>query len=335
MRSVTLLLVLFLLKQINSKAQDTFSILAFDSITREIGAAGASCVDLYNFPGYSNDFICELMPDSGAIATQASYMPSNQYNARLRMVAGDSPSQIIAWLNANDVNANSSIRQYGVVALDRGYPRAAAFTGTNCMNYKNHIVGPNYTIHGNILLGQKVLDSIESGFKRTKGDLACKLMGAIKGANMVGADSRCAPNNSSSLFAFIKVTQPTDTFGKPSFLLSLKTHSNALIEPLDSLEKMFYRARNCQVNSAGIPKINMSNGTFVLVPNPAIEQVSIYAAGAFYNSQVLVYDVYGREIFKFEIDRIYRLDVSKWKKGIYFVELVNAGGRSKKKLVVN
>lgn len=319
----------------NVTAQDTFSILAFDSITREIGAAGASCLDLYNFPAYTNDFICELMPDSGAIATQASYMPSNQYNARLRMFAGDNPTQIMSWLNANDVQSNSSIRQYGVVALDRGYPRTAAFTGTNCLNYKNHIVGPNYTIHGNILLGQKVLDSIESGFKRAKGDLACKLMAALKGAKMVGADSRCAPNNSSSLFAFIKVTQPTDTFGKPSFLLSLKTHSNALIEPLDSLEKMFNRAHNCTVNSAGIANYVGNIKDFAMVPNPAIEQVSIYVTGNFYNARGVVYDLYGREVLNFDIEKVYKLDVSKWKKGIYFVELKVGAASSKKKLVVN
>ena len=60
-----------------NNAQDTFSILAFDSITREVGAAGASCVDLFNYQ-ITNHFICELFPGVGAIATQASYLTSNQ-----------------------------------------------------------------------------------------------------------------------------------------------------------------------------------------------------------------------------------------------------------------
>src|SRR5688572_24867106 len=135
-----------------TKAQDTFSILAFDSISGEVGAAGASCVDLFSFPQFSNHFITDLFPAEGAIATQAYYLPANQVNARNQFIAGDSPTQLINWLQVNDDQSNSSVRQYGVVRMNMGYPRAAAFTGSNCMNYKNHIVGPNYTIQGNILL---------------------------------------------------------------------------------------------------------------------------------------------------------------------------------------
>jgi len=48
----------------------------------------------------------------------------------------------------------------GMVVLIGG-GRTAAYTGVNCTNYKNHITGPTYTIQGNILHGQKVLDSIK------------------------------------------------------------------------------------------------------------------------------------------------------------------------------
>ena len=330
-----LLLLLALNLRLILFSQDTFSILAFDSLTHEVGAAGASCVDLFQATGYSNDFICELFPDSGAIACQASYHAFNQAGARIRMRSGDSPSQLINWLSNNDINLNPSIRQYGVVELSNGSPRTAAFTGSNCMNYKNHIVGPNYTIHGNILLGQKVLDSMEAGFKRAKGDLACKLMGAIKGAKMVGADSRCAPYNTSSLFAFLKVMQPTDTFGKPSLLLSLKTHSNSSIEPIDSLEKMFNNTKVCLENSVNIPSRRSNLQSFSLVPNPSSDILRITAPGSHDVSHCRVYDLYGNEILKFEMGRLYNLNVSEWQKGIYIVEWVNGEGIINKKLVVN
>jgi hypothetical protein len=87
----TLVLAIFFLVSGKIKSQDTFSILAFDSITREVGAAGASCLDMFNFPQFTNDFICELFPDTGAIASQASYVAQNQAGARMRMRAGDSP----------------------------------------------------------------------------------------------------------------------------------------------------------------------------------------------------------------------------------------------------
>ena len=95
------------------------------------------------------------------------------------------------------------------------------------------------------MLGQKVLDSMESRFLKEPGDLACKLMAALQGANMVGADSRCGPNGTSSLFAFVKVAQPTDTFGNPSFNVSVRTAENARIEPIDSLQLKFDLEHNC------------------------------------------------------------------------------------------
>ncbi len=259
----------------NHRAQDTFSILAFDSLTGEVGAAGASCVDLFNFPGFSNHFICELFPGVGAIATQASYISTNQVNARNRMNLGDSPNQIISWLQNNDVQSNPSVRQYGVVRMMQDSVQTAAFTGSNCLAYKNHIVGPNYTIHGNILLGQHVLDSMEARFLREPGDLACKLMAAMQGANVIGADTRCASNGSSSLFAFIKVTLPGDVFGNPSFLLSLKTQSNAGIEPIDSLQRMFDAVKTCTVDWVSLNENAVAGTNWSFFPNPAKDNLNL------------------------------------------------------------
>src|SRR5215217_117700 len=203
-------LLLFLCPVIIVKAQDTFSIVAVDPVTGEVGAAGASCLDLYAFPFFADDFISELFPGIGAINTQASYTPGNQASARDRMNAGDNPAQIIDWLIAHDVSGNADIRQYGIVRLVKGSPQTAGYTGAACMDYKNHITGKTYCIQGNILLGRKVLDSMEARFNNEQGDLACKLMAALQGAKMIGADSRCTANGTSSLFAFVKVSKPAD-----------------------------------------------------------------------------------------------------------------------------
>ena len=252
MRPTILLILMVLFSFKGLKGQDTFSILAFDSISGEVGGAGASCVDLFSFPGFGNDFIIELFPGVGGIATQASYLAANQQNARARMNAGDSPKQLIAWLRANDVQQNPSVRQYGVVRMMKDSIQSAAHTGTACLNYKNHISGPNYSIQGNILLGPSVLDSMEARFLREPGDLACKLMAAMQGAKMIGADTRCAGNQTSSLFAFLKVSSPNDVFGNPSFLISLKTHANDGLEPIDSLQTLFDMARTCTVSTLGV-----------------------------------------------------------------------------------
>jgi uncharacterized Ntn-hydrolase superfamily protein len=318
------------------KAQDTFSILAYDSITREVGAAGASCLDLFT-TGFTDHFICELFPDTGAVACQAAYLPSNQNNARTRMRLGDNAPQIIAWLNANDVasqpNNNSTYRQYGAIRFNPAPKTLAAYSGTSCTDYKGHRVGPNYTIHGNILLGSQVLDSMEARFLHAEGDLACKLMAAMQGAKMVGADTRCTSNNSSSLFAFLKVSLPADTFGKPAFLISLRTHMNQQKEPIDSLQLLFDAVKACTVpNTSGIGKI-AGNGTFQIFPNPATQKVTIRIDNQ-EMSQAYIYDEVGKQVFSGSFRNEVVIPVRNWVLGVYYVHVKGSSGVSVKKLVI-
>lgn len=154
------------------RAQDTFSIVALDPATGEIGSAGASCLDNNQFPGSGGAYIIsDILPGRGAIHTQSFWIQANQQNARARMLEGLSPQAILDWLKANDPEGsfNAQRRQYGIVDFDPvgGGPRAAAFTGTLCFDYKAHIVGPTYAIQGNILLGQAILDSMEARFLNT------------------------------------------------------------------------------------------------------------------------------------------------------------------------
>jgi uncharacterized Ntn-hydrolase superfamily protein len=319
------------------KAQDTFSILAFDSITGEVGAAGASCVDLFQFTGYTNDFITELFPGEGAIATQASYLSTNQLNARAKFLAGDSPTQLISWLAVNDVQslANAQFRQYGVVRMNKGYPMSAAFTGTNCMNYKNHITRANYAIQGNILLGQLVLDSMEAGFNREKGDLACKLMSAMQGAKMIGADTRCAANGSSSLFAFLKVSLPADTFGSPSFLVSLKTPANAGIEPIDSLQKLFNTERSCDLNPVTVKEKSGNNSSVQIFPNPAKDRLIIRTEPSVKNKRCIVRNSLGKTIVDTSFQSLLNLDTVSWERGMFFIEIKTDRNTFIRKLILN
>ncbi|HSW55982.1 MAG TPA: DUF1028 domain-containing protein, partial [Ignavibacteriaceae bacterium] len=134
-------------------SQDTFSIVAVDTVTGEIGSAGASCVG--PFGGVGAFILSDVIEGIGGIHTQASWNSTNQQNARARMLQGFSPQQIIDWLVANDAQGNPTIRQYGIVDLTRN-GESAAYTGVNCLNYKSHVTGPGYAIQGNILLGQVI-----------------------------------------------------------------------------------------------------------------------------------------------------------------------------------
>lgn len=312
------LLLITLLISFNLTSQDTFSIVAVDSITGEVGSAGASCVDLTNFPGLPDHFLGELFPGLGAINSQAWYLQANQINARNRMNAGDTPSEIIDWLVNNDVNGQPGLRQYGIVAMVNGMPKSAAHTGSSTDDYKNHITGPNYSIQGNILLGQQVLDSMESRFLNAEGDLACKLMAALQGANMVGADSRCASNGTSSLFAFIKVAQPDDTFGNPSFVQSVRTSDAEGIEPIDSLQVLFDNVHNCVV--LGVNEKENFDNHFRVFPSPFKDRITIQNLSELdYKLELL--DANGNVVLKTTMKRRLEIDSSSYSTGMYFIKM--------------
>jgi uncharacterized Ntn-hydrolase superfamily protein len=326
---ILIILATFAIQTANS--QDTFSIVAVDSVTGEVGSAGASCVDLFQ-AGFSNDdFLGQLIPNVGAINTQAYYIPANQTNATTRMNLGETPSQIISWLVANDVQSQPEFRQYGIAAIVNGSPETAAHTGSSTDNYKNHIVGPNYSIQGNILLGQEVLDSMESRFLNESGDLACKLMAALQGANMTGADTRCNSNGTSSLFAFVKVAQPSDTFGNPSFNISVRTASNAGIEPIDSLQTKFDLTHNC--NTVGLIESKDFSKSFSIYPNPSSDYLTIDNKTE-ETYDLFLFDITGKLINQESIDKTKNLKVSHYKSGIYFLKITNNNRTVVKKVII-
>lgn len=219
-------------------SQDTFSIVAIDTVTGEVGSAGASCVDLTKTdlePG----FISQVLPGLGAINTQSFYLPLNQQHAAEQMQLGKTPQQILEWLIENDAQNNPHIRQYGMVAFVNGKCEAGAFTGKACMNWKGQIIGPNYAIQGNILLNDTVLARMEYNFLNTEGSLADKLMAALQGANIPGADKRCLADGTSSHFAFIKVAKPNDNANELYLDIGVKTAIGTSTEPIDSLQVLF------------------------------------------------------------------------------------------------
>lgn len=269
--------IFFLLSVCNFYSQHTFSIVAVDTLTGEIGSAGATCGDSIIWPGTSGAYIIsDILPGVGAIHSQSFWLASNQVNARVQMQQGGSPNQIISWLAANDVQNNPQSRQYGVVDYNNGSSRSAAFTGSSCFDYKNHILGPNYAIQGNILLGQQILDSMEYYFLNTNGCLPEKLMAAMNGAKVVGADTRCVVEGTSSLSAFLRMALPTDSYN--NLFLDINVAGTAPnIEPIDVLETKYDQWKNSHISycdSVSTIKITQKNNVEIH-PNPTNDLITI------------------------------------------------------------
>jgi uncharacterized Ntn-hydrolase superfamily protein len=325
-------ILLFILLSIMLRAQDTFSIVAVDTITGEIGSAGASCIDESQIEGGAI-IISDMIPGRGAIHTQSYWNSTNQQNAHNRMLEGMSPQEIIDWLATHDAQNNPAVRQYGIVDFDsNGHARSAGFTGANCMNYKNHITGPNYAIQGNILLGQQILDSIEARFLDTEGSFAEKMMAALQGANVVGADTRCTANGTSSLSAFIRVARPMDPIG--GFYCDLNVPSVPEgMEPIDSLQTLFDAWLETVV---GIDE-QFPETDWLVYPNPASDYIMVSdqrsavggrqsAVGSRRSAgRIIIYNMLGGKAL--ELNELHmpvnhiKIDITDFQPGIYFISI--------------
>lgn len=239
-----ILIVSLLFVTVNTiMAQHTFSIVAVDPVTGEIGSAGATCLDIDDLNGEEGALvISDIIRGVGGIHTQAAFTFQSQAQARARMEAGDSPQQILNWIMANDPGYNS--RQYGIVDLiggPGGTPRVVGFTGSSNGSVANHIVGSNYAIAGNILISQDVLDDMETGFLNTSGTLADKLMGALQGAKRIGAQTSCSSNQTSSKSAFLRVAKVEDlytNYGHLTVDLNV-SKTNFAEDPIDVLQTTY------------------------------------------------------------------------------------------------
>ncbi len=221
-----LTLLLVLVGGFASPVDATFSIVAVDLETGEVGGAGASCV-----PDVT--IINDLLPGIGAIHTQAAYLDANQNRARTRMLLGETPQQIMDWLAQNDARQRPGSRQYGAVTLAGGGP-SASFTGNQNGAWAGHRTGPTYAIQGNILSGPEVVDDMETAYLAAEGlPLEERLMAAMQAAKRPGADIRCFPDSSQS--AFLRVARPDTT---TRFWLDIRA-GRGNEDPINNLQVVF------------------------------------------------------------------------------------------------
>lgn len=325
----------------NSSTADTFSIAAIDPATNQVGSAGASCYN--SSPGCI--ILSDVHPGVGVIHTQASWIQQNQDTARKLMNLGWSPQQIIDYMITHDYQGNPGPRQYGIVDLING-GRSAAYTGSGCTDWKGHWTGTTYSIQGNILLGQKVIDSMKSRFLNTTGMLAVRLMAALQGAKMVGADTRCASYGTSSSSAFIRVAKSTDPQSGPYWCDINVRMANPIPygkDPIDSLQNMF----NVWLATVGLTGYsNQIPEEFMLYqnyPNPFNPLTTIkFDLAKNSNVKLVIYDIVGNEVSVL-VDNLpftagtyeYAFDASNLASGVYIYKLISDNFSDSKKMVLS
>ena len=315
-------------------AQDTFSIIAVDPATGEVGSAGASCVTGVGAGGII-DIITDIIPGKGGVNSQAwvCIPNTNLQNAILRMEEGLSPQEIIDWLLLNDScssqNFDPAFRQYGIADLDGGgNPRTAGWTGNMADDYKEDRQASNFSVQGNILLDVSVIDNMEANFNNTAGTLADKLMAAMQGANFAGADSRCLANGTSSTTAYLLVYRADDEPNDPYLRLNVGQQAPG-IEPIDILQDLYD-------NFLAVEDVELNN-KLRLFPNPATNELTLNVDPSIVLNRLSIYDINGKQLFEqtaFGAQQIQqKISVAQLPSGVFFLTVESDQGTTSIKFV--
>ncbi len=177
----TVLFISFLMGQTNfvDKFVNTYSIVAVDSITGDIGAA----VQSHWFSVGCDVIWAEA--GVGAVATQSLINPEFGPKGLQLMASGKSVSEVIDILIEEDEG-----RDYRQVALIDAQGNSSVFTGNKCIPEAGHIHGKYFSVQANLMLRNTVWQTMENAFKTTKAPFAERLVAALEAAEAEGGDLR-------------------------------------------------------------------------------------------------------------------------------------------------
>ena len=175
----------------------TYSIVARDSVTGEIGVA----VQSHWFS------VGALVPWAeagvGAVATQSFVDPRyGPLGLELMRLGRTAPEALRALVSSD---ADSAVRQ---VAMIDAQGRVAAFTGSRAIRAAGQRTGAQYSVQANLMEKPSVWPAMARAFESTRGDLAERLLAALEAAEREGGDIRGRQS------AAIVVVGPTST-GRP------------------------------------------------------------------------------------------------------------------------
>lgn len=156
----------------------------------------------------------------GAIATQANTNILYGINGLKLLKKDFSPQAALETLLTEDHDRET--RQ--VIIIDK-QGRTAAFTGEETIGWKGHIIGKDYVVAGNMLVGSRVIEAMAQTFDGSKG----KLMRTLEAGQEAGGDKR--GKTSAALVVAIEEQK-----GPGSFIdLKVDRHQN----PIEELRRTF------------------------------------------------------------------------------------------------
>ena len=198
----------------------TYSIVAMDPVTGDMGIAVQShwfsvgTTVIYGRAGV------------GVVATQSLVNPMYGPKGLDLMAQGMSPQQALDSLTSND-----SGEMYRQVAFLNKDGAVATHTGQLCIDEAGHRQGKNYSVQANMMLKNTVWDAMADTFESTSGNLADRMVAAMKAAETEKGDIR---GRQSAAILIVKGVATGNSWEDTVMDLRVEDHQN----PIEELERL-------------------------------------------------------------------------------------------------
>lgn len=197
----------------------TWSVVAVDPETGEVGAALASCVPPSILGRPDTPLVpIVLVPGQGAAVTQGELDLTAPDRIIELVKAGAAPGAIVDDLVRPELDAAAPTRQHAVVST----AGAAAYTGSELSPQALDRQGDDVSAQGNLLVSDEVVTAALAAFEDSQAGgsgLRDALVAGLVAGSGRGGDRRCP--DQTALFAQVAVARPGDDPEHPTTLVTV------------------------------------------------------------------------------------------------------------------
>ena len=185
----------------------------------------------------------------GVVATQSFVNKSYGIKGLGLMKNGKTAPAALSELLAAD--EGREVRQVAMIDVNGN---VNSFTGKNCIDHAGNIVGKNYSVQSNMMLGDKVNAAMSKAFEGSEGKpLAERVLLTLKAAQAVGGDIRGKQSAAILVVAGKSTGQPWN-----ERLIDLRVDDNkAPLDELDRLLRLFRAYEHMDKGDLAIEKNDM------------------------------------------------------------------------------
>jgi len=171
--------VLFSAPSYETRPVHTYSIVAYDESSGELGVAVQS-------HWFSVGFLVPWAKSGvGAVATQSFVKVDYGPDGLRLMEEGLTAREALEKLISED--DGEAVRQVAMIDVKGN---VATHTGSKCIYAAGHQIGKNYSVQANLMEKETVWPAMAKAFENTEGDLADRMMAALEAAEAEGGDIR-------------------------------------------------------------------------------------------------------------------------------------------------